>query len=67
MRSQYLSNGQGGPYINQAQIPVTVTAYYKALLTDEAWESLRQSTPADGARLSEASAAMTSLCPSHFP
>jgi hypothetical protein len=37
--------------------PFTVAAYYKALFADEAWESLRQSIPANGERLSEASVA----------
>jgi hypothetical protein len=41
------------------QTPVTVAAYYKAPLTDVAWESLRQSIPVNGARLSEASVAIT--------
>jgi hypothetical protein len=41
------------------QTPVKVAAYYKALLTDVAWESLRQSVPANGTRLSEVSAGMT--------
>ncbi|KAM6495131.1 hypothetical protein JOM56_009754 [Amanita muscaria] len=41
------------------QTPVTVAGYYQALLTDDAWESLRYSKPANGKRLSEASAAKT--------
>jgi hypothetical protein len=41
------------------QSPVLVTAYYKALLTDEAWDTLRQSTPANRAQLSEDSATRT--------
>ena len=41
------------------QTRVTVTDYYKALLTDEAWEELRHSTPANGAQLSSASANKT--------
>ena len=41
------------------QTPVTVAEYYKALLTDEAWEILRQSTPANPAQLSEDSATKT--------
>ena len=38
------------------QTPVKVTDYYKALLTNDAWETLRQSTPANSARLSNDSA-----------
>ena len=38
------------------QTPVTVADYYKALLTNDAWETLRQSTPANRARLSNDSA-----------
>ena len=38
---------------------MTVAEYYKALLTDEAWEILRQSTPANPAQLSEDSATKT--------
>jgi hypothetical protein len=41
------------------QTPVTVADYYKALLTDEAWEALRQSIPANHARLSKNSAKKT--------
>ena len=41
------------------QTPVTVVAYYKAFLTDEAWETLCRSTPANGAQLSKNSAAKT--------
>ena len=41
------------------QTPVKVEDYYKALLTDEAWEELRHSTPANWAQLSEGSAKMT--------
>ena len=41
------------------QTPVTVTDYYKALLTDEAWEELRQSIPANRTQLSDASANTT--------
>ena len=41
------------------QTPVKVEDYYKALLTDEAWEELRLSTPANRAQLSEGSAKMT--------
>lgn len=41
------------------QTPVTVADYYKALLTDEAWEVLRQSTPANRAQLSNESATKT--------
>jgi hypothetical protein len=41
------------------QTPVTVAAYYKALLTDEAWETLRSSVPANRAKLSKASAEKT--------
>jgi len=41
------------------QTPVTVTDYYKALLTDEAWEELRYSIPANRAQLSTASANKT--------
>jgi hypothetical protein len=41
------------------QTPVTVAAYYKALLTDEAWEHLRRSTPSNCAQLSNASASKT--------
>ncbi len=41
------------------QTPVRVTDYYKALLTNEAWETLRQSTPANRARLSNNSAIKT--------
>jgi hypothetical protein len=41
------------------QTPVTVVSYYKALLTDEAWETLRHSTPANRAQLSENSATKT--------
>jgi hypothetical protein len=38
------------------QAPVTVADYYKAFLTDEAWEALRHSIPANRARLSDNSA-----------
>ena len=41
------------------QTPVRVTDYYKALLTDNAWEELRQSIPANRAWLSDASANRT--------
>jgi hypothetical protein len=41
------------------QTPVTVADYYKAFLTDEAWETLRRSTPANCAHLSEDSATKT--------
>jgi hypothetical protein len=41
------------------QTPVTVADYYKALLTDEAWQTLSQSTPANCARLSGDSATKT--------
>ncbi|KAK2464678.1 hypothetical protein APHAL10511_003254 [Amanita phalloides] len=41
------------------QTPVTVADYYKALLTDEAWEALRRSTPANRAQLSKTSANKT--------
>jgi hypothetical protein len=41
------------------QTPVAVTDYYKALLTDDTWEELRQSIPANRAWLSEASANTT--------
>jgi hypothetical protein len=43
----------------QYQTPVTVAEYYKALLTDEAWETLRQSTPVNLAQLSTGSATTT--------
>ena len=43
----------------QYQTPVTVAEYYKALLTDEAWETLRQSIPANHAQLSTKSATTT--------
>jgi hypothetical protein len=38
---------------------VTVADYYKALLTNEAWEILRQSTPHNRSRLSKVSAMKT--------
>jgi hypothetical protein len=38
------------------QTPVTVLEYYKALLTGEAWEKLRNSTPANYLELSKKSA-----------
>jgi hypothetical protein len=41
------------------QTPVSVPAYYRALLTDEAWEKLRQSTPANRAWLTTQSATKT--------
>jgi hypothetical protein len=41
------------------QTPVTVAAYYRALLTDEAWETLRKSTPANSTQLSAKSAKRT--------
>jgi len=41
------------------QTPVTVAEYYKAFLTDEAWEALRQSVPANRAWLSNNSATKT--------
>jgi hypothetical protein len=41
------------------QTPITVAAYYQALLTNEAWDELHRSLPANGAELSKASAAMT--------
>lgn len=37
------------------QTPVTVAAYYKALLTDDAWEALRQSVPINRTNLSKES------------
>jgi hypothetical protein len=41
------------------QTPVTVADYYKALLTKDAWETLRRSIPANRARLSVDSATTT--------
>jgi len=41
------------------QTPVTVADYYKALLTSDAWDILRLSTPANRARLSGDSATRT--------
>ena len=41
------------------QTPVTVADYYKALLTNDAWETLSQSIPANHARLSEGPATRT--------
>ena len=41
------------------QTPVKVADYYKALLTSEAWENLRQSVPANWAQLSEDSGKKT--------
>lgn len=41
------------------QTPVTVAEYYKALLTDEAWECLRLSVPANGRQLKESDAQKT--------
>lgn len=41
------------------QTPVRVTAYYKALLTDDAWERLRESTPANRSKLTAAEAKVT--------
>lgn len=41
------------------QTPVTVAAYYKALLTDAAWETLHRSTPANRTQLSSVSATKT--------
>ena len=41
------------------QTPVRVTDYYKALLTNEAWEILRQSTPANHSELTPESATKT--------
>ena len=41
------------------QTPVPVVAYYKALLTDEAWMTLRSSVPANRALLTEDSAKTT--------
>jgi hypothetical protein len=41
------------------QTPVMVADYYKALLTNEAWELLRHSTPANRARLNADSAKKT--------
>jgi hypothetical protein len=41
------------------QTPVTVVAYYKALLTDEAWKTLRSSVPANRTKLSTDSANKT--------
>ena len=41
------------------QTPVRVTDYYKALLTEDAWDILRQSVPANRARLSDDSATRT--------
>lgn len=43
----------------QYQTPIAVTDYYKALLTDDAWEQLRQSIPANRASLSAMSAGKT--------
>ena len=43
----------------QYQTPVTVAEYYKVLLTDKAWETLRQFTPAYSGRLSAESATKT--------
>jgi len=52
-------NSQGNVCELRYQTPVTVAAYYKALLTDEAWEDLRLSVPANCTQLSEASATKT--------
>lgn len=41
------------------QTPVPVAAYYRALLTDDAWEVLRRSIPANRTNLSESSAKTT--------
>jgi len=41
------------------QAPVTIADYYKAFLTDEAWEALRHSIPANRAQLSDNSATRT--------
>jgi hypothetical protein len=41
------------------QTPVTVAAYYKELLTDDAWNVLRRSVPANRVDLSEESATRT--------
>jgi hypothetical protein len=41
------------------QTPVTVADYYRAFLTDEAWEDLRRSTPANRAALTKGSAEKT--------
>jgi len=41
------------------QMPVTVADYYKALLTDELWDALRKSTPANRAQLTKISATTT--------
>ena len=41
------------------QTPVRVTDYYKALLTEDAWDILRQSVPVNRARLSDESATRT--------
>ena len=41
------------------QSPVTVTQYYKALLTDEAWNKLRTSVPANRKQLTAASGKKT--------
>jgi hypothetical protein len=48
-------------YVRQLvyQTPVMVADYYKALLTDEAWQTLSQSTPANWVRLSDNSATKT--------
>jgi len=43
----------------QYQTPVTVTDYYRALLTDEAWEKLCRSIPINFRELSEESATLT--------
>jgi hypothetical protein len=41
------------------QTPVKVTDYYRELLTDDAWECVRKSTPANRQSLTEESANMT--------
>jgi len=41
------------------QTPVSVAAYYRALLTEEAWETLRLSVPANGAALSPKARSLT--------
>jgi hypothetical protein len=41
------------------QTPVSVAAYYEALLTNEAWESLRLSVPANGGQLKKSDAETT--------
>ena len=43
----------------QYQTPITVPSYYRAFLTDEAWETLRLSTPSNCAQLNKNSATTT--------